>query len=235
MYDALVDACAQVDATPAVRVFVIRGSGGAFSAGTDISQFAAFTSGDDGIAYERRLDAVVDRVERVSCATVAAIDGVAVGGGCAIAMACDFRICTPRARVGVPVARTLGNCLSVANLARLVDRVGTWRATDLLLSGRLLHGDELVSSGFANQLVPEDELDRSTADFARELASRAASTVAATKALFTRIREHRRPASADDVIGNCYGSPEFREGVRAFTENRPPRWVDQRRERKVDR
>ena len=235
MYDALADACAQVDATPAVRVFVVRGAGGAFSAGTDISQFASFTSGDDGIAYERRLDAVVDRVERVSCATVAAIDGVAAGGGCAIALACDFRICTPRARVGVPVSRTLGNCLSVANLARLVDRVGTWRATDLLLSGRLLHGDELVSSGFANQLVPEDQLDRVTADFAHELARRASSTVAATKALFTRIRDHRRPVPADDIIATCYGSPEFREGVRAFAENRAPRWYDERHERKADR
>jgi enoyl-CoA hydratase/carnithine racemase len=234
MYDALVDACAQVDATPAVRVFVIRGTGGAFSAGTDISQFSSFTSGDDGIAYERRLDAVVDRVERVSCATIAAIDGVAVGGGCAIAMACDFRICTTRARVGVPVARTLGNCLSVANLARLVDRVGTWRATDLVLSGRLLHGDELVSSGFANQLVPEDQFDRITEDFARQLASHAPSTVAATKSLLARIRDHRRPAPADDVIARCYGSAEFREGVRAFIENRTPRWYDEPHERKTD-
>ena len=101
-----------------VRVLVIRGAGGAFAAGTDISQFRDFTSGDDGIAYERRLDAVIDRLERVRRATMAVVDGPAVGGGCAIALACDLRICSPRARFGIPVAKTLGNCLSAANLAQ---------------------------------------------------------------------------------------------------------------------
>lgn len=224
MYDALADACERADAAPDVRVLIIRGAGGSFSAGTDISQFASFTGADDGIAYERRLDAIVERVERVTRVTIAAIDGVAAGGGCAIALACDFRLCTPRARVGIPVARTLGNCLSVANLARLVDRVGTARASDLLLSGRLLDGDEALASGIVNRVISPEQFDAGVLAFARTLATSASSTVQATKALLTRLREHRRPPAADDIVGRCYASDEFREGVRAFHDGRPPRW-----------
>lgn len=226
MYDALVHACDQVDASPNIRVFVIRGAGGSFSAGTDISQFASFTTGDDGIAYERRLDAVIDRVERVTRITIAAIDGVAVGGGCAIALACDLRICTPATRLGVPVARTLGNCLSAANLARLVDRVGTARATEMLLTGRLLDARELAHLGLCTQEVARENLDSSVRTYAHELAGRARSTIEATKAMLIRIRDHRLPPAADDIIAKCYGSDDFREGVRAFNEARRPRWSE---------
>lgn len=224
MYDALVNTCDQVDASADIRVLVIRGAGGAFSAGTDITQFAAFTGADDGIAYERRLDAVIDRVERVKRITIAAVDGVAAGGGCAIALACDFRVCSSRARLGVPVARTLGNCLSVANLARIVDRVGSARASDLLLTGRLLSADEAAACGLATKVVPADSLDADVRALASELATRAPSTVEATKTLLLRIRDHRRPPAANDVVGRCYDSAEFREGVRAFVEGRTPRW-----------
>jgi enoyl-CoA hydratase/carnithine racemase len=224
MYDALVEICDRVDADDNIRVLVLRGAGGSFSAGTDISQFSGFATAEDGIAYERRLDAVIDRVERVTRITIAAIDGVAAGGGCAIALACDFRICTARARVGVPVARTLGNCLSIANLSRLVDRVGMSRAADLLLTGRLLNADELAACGFATRVTAPDRLEADVHALAHDLAMRAPSTVEATKAALLRIRDHRRPPPADDVVAKCYASGEFREGVRAFLEGRDPSW-----------
>ena len=123
MYDAIVETCELVDAT-SVRVLIIRGSGGAFSAGTDIAQFGDLLTGDDGLAYERRIGAVVERLAGVRVPTIASVDGVAVGGGCAIAVACDLRICSDSAAFGVPVARTLGNCLSLENTARLADLVG---------------------------------------------------------------------------------------------------------------
>ena len=224
MYDALLEACDRVDSDPDLRVLVLRGAGGAFSAGTDISQFKAFATGNDGIAYERRLDGVIDRLERVSRITIASIDGAAVGGGCAIALACDFRIVTTRARLGVPVSRTLGNCLSAANLARVVEMVGVARAKDLLLTGRVLDASELSAAGLCQPPVPAQELDAAVRTLASELATRAPSTVRATKALLAHIREARRVPAADDIIAQCYGSDEFREGVRAFTENRPPQW-----------
>ena len=157
MYDALVEACDAAEADENVRVLIIRGSGGAFAAGTDISQFREFANGDDGVAYERRLDAVIDRIERVPIATIAEVDGAAVGGGCAIAMACDLRICSERARFGVPVARTLGNCLSMANTARLVDLIGPALTRDLLLTGRLIDAREAAAAGLASVVVPSAE------------------------------------------------------------------------------
>jgi enoyl-CoA hydratase len=223
MYDALVEACDRVDAGEA-RVLVVRGAGGAFAAGTDISQFRGFKTGEDGIAYERRLDAAIDRLERVTRITIAAVDGAAVGGGCAIALACDLRICTPRARFGVPVARTLGNCLSAANTARLVDLLGPARTKDLLLTGRLIDAEEALQLGLATRIVAGDRIDDEVRALALELSTRASSTIQATKELLTRIREHRRPPPADDVIARCYTSDEFREGIAAFLDGRKPRW-----------
>jgi enoyl-CoA hydratase/carnithine racemase len=228
MYDALVDACERVDTTD-LRVLILRGAGGAFAAGTDIGQFREFTSGDDGIAYERRLDAVMDRLERVRRATIAVVDGPAVGGGCAIALACDFRMCSPAARFGVPVAKTLGNCLSAANLARLVDLVGIARAKELLFTSRLVDADEALALGLATRVVASGQLDDEVQLLARDLSARATSTIEATKATFQRIRDHRRPQAADDVIAACYASPEFREGVTAFIEGRKPQWTKRER------
>lgn len=226
MYDAIVEACDLVDASD-VRVLIIRGSGGAFSAGTDIAQFAGLTTGAAGVAYEQRIGAVIDRLERVTKVTIASIDGPAVGGGCAIAVACDLRLCADTAKFGVPVARTLGNCLSVENLARLVDLIGAGRAADMMATGRLVSADQALEWGLATRVSPVGEIDADTAALASELATRAVSTITATKAMLRRLREHRRPpaGSCDDLIAACYASPEFREGVAAFAERRKPRFA----------
>ena len=223
MYDALVAACDTVDQS-AVRVLIIRGSDGAFSAGTDIAQFAGLTTGEAGIAYERRIGAVIDRLERVTKVTLASIAGPAVGGGCAIALACDLRLCADTARFGVPVARTLGNCLSVENLARLVDLIGVGRATDMMLTGRLISADQALEWGLATRVSPVGELEADTQALARDLATRATSTTAATKQMLRRLRAVRRPAegACDDLVAACYASADFREGVTAFAARRSP-------------
>ena len=226
MYDALVEACNRAEASREVRVLIIRGSGGAFAAGTDIHQFRDFADGRAGIEYERRLDAVIDRIERLSVATIAEVDGVAAGGGCAIAMACDLRICSDRARFGVPVSRTLGNCLSMANTARMADLLGPALTRELLLTGRLVDAKEALAAGLATMVVDADSLQQETAKVAAELSTRARSTIVATKAMLIRLRDHRRPAAgvADDIISACYGSDDFKEGVRSFLEGRKPSW-----------
>src|SRR5262245_61834650 len=143
MYDALVAACDRVDRDDAVRVLILRGAGGkAFVAGTDIAQFQGFRTREDALAYERRLDRTLDRLERVTKATIAQIEGVAAGGGCAIAICCDIRVATPESTIGVPVARTLGNCLSGATNGRLIDIVGPARAKEMLFTGRLVSAAE---------------------------------------------------------------------------------------------
>jgi enoyl-CoA hydratase/carnithine racemase len=223
MYDALVEAC---DALPGsgARVVIIRGSGGVFSAGTDIHQFDAVRTGDDGIAYERRIGAVIDRLEGLDVPTIASVEGAAVGGGCALALACDLRLAADTASFGVPVARTLGNCLSVENLARLVDLIGQGRATELILTGRLVSADQALEWGLVSKVLPTSELDTETLALALELSRRASSTVRATKAMLRRLRAARRPAAGacDDLIAACYASDNFREGVAAFTARRPP-------------
>jgi enoyl-CoA hydratase/carnithine racemase len=224
MYDALVEACEQAEADEHVRVLIIRGAGGAFSAGTDIAQFKDF-GGADGVAYEKRLDAVIDRLERVPLITIAEVDGVAAGGGCAIAMACDLRFCSERAVFGVPVARTLGNCLSITNTARLVDMIGLAATRDILLTGRLIDAEEARRSGLATEIIAADQLSDEVMKRAADLATRKTSTVAATKATLLMLRDHRRPklSAANDIIRECYGSDDFKAGVAAFIKTRSSR------------
>ena len=108
---------------------VLRGAGGkAFVAGTDIRQFAEFKSAQDGLVYEARIDAVLDRLEAVRKPTIALVDGFAMGSGLAISAACDLRVITPAAKFGMPIARTVGNCLSMGNYARLAQALGAPRA-----------------------------------------------------------------------------------------------------------
>ena len=228
MYDALLDACDAVDADPGLRVLVLRGAGDrAFVAGTDIRQFQELRTAEDALAYEARLDRVIDRLERVTKPTIAQIGGVAVGGGCVIAIACDLRICGPGARFGVPIARTLGNCLSAANCARLLDLVGPARVKDLLFTGRLLDAQEAVAAGLATRIVEADALDRVVTETALAVAANAPLTVGATKELVRRLQAHRRldPTMGHDLITACYTSDDFRNAVDAFLAKRPPVWT----------
>ena len=224
MYLALADILDAAGADQNVRVLIIRGSDGAFSAGTDISHFKNFVDADSGIVYERRLEQLIDRLERLPLATIAEVDGAAAGGGCAIAMACDLRICSDRARFGVPVARTLGNCLAIGNTARLIDLVGPTLAREMLLTGRMIDAREAMAGGLATTVVPQVMLQEEVWRMATELSTRARSTIVATKGIMLRLREHRRPPMGvdDDLIRDCYASPEFKEGVDAFLNGRRP-------------
>jgi len=229
MYDALVSACAAADATPDIRALVIRGAGDAFAAGTDIRQFREFRSGEDGIAYEKRLDAVIDRLERVTVPTIAQVHGVAAGGGCVIALACDLRVCTPDARFGVPIARTLGNCLSAANCARLVDAMGSARANDLLFTGRLVDVAEADSMGLVARIAEPASIDRAVEELVATISANAPLTIRAAKAMMHRLASDRRLTVGQDaeLIALCYGSADFREGITAFLEKRRPRFTGQ--------
>ena len=224
MYDALAAACDRVDANSDIRVLIVKGAGKAFAAGTDIAQFTTLSTREDALAYEQRLDAIIDRVERVGAATIAQVEGVAAGGGCAIALACDMRVCTPEARFGVPVARTLGNCLSAANYARLVDLIGPARVKDIMFTGRLLDAEEARGLGLVTRMASFAELDHLVLTLATTIAANAPLTIRATKESLRRIQQHRRidPAMTDDLITMCYSSNDFKEGVAAFLNKRPP-------------
>lgn len=230
MYDALVEACDRVDADAALRVLILQGAGGrAFVSGTDIAQFQAFRTREDALEYERRLDAVLDRLERVTKPTIAQVEGVAAGGGCAIAVCCDFRVATPESTFGVPVARTLGNCLSGATCSRLVDLIGPARVKDLLFTGQLATAADALAFGLIHRVVPAAGIAPEVRAFARHLAGNAPLTIRSTKEMLRRLAEQRRLAAGHDadLIELCYMSQDFREGVAAFLEKRKPEWSGQ--------
>jgi enoyl-CoA hydratase/carnithine racemase len=228
MYEALVDACDQVDRDTSIRVLILRGAGGkAFVAGTDISQFQNFTDREDGLKYEQKLDAVLDRVERVTKPTIAQVQGVAAGGGCAIALTCDLRVATPESTFGIPIARTLGNCLSAATCGRLVDLLGPARVKDLMFTGRFVRAEEARALGLVTRIAAAEEIDRTVVDLALDIASNAPLTLRATKEIIRRLAAKRRldPGADADMVEQCYTSEDFREGVRAFLAKRKPEWT----------
>ena len=225
MYESLARICEQLQGDASVRVVRFRGAGGeAFVAGTDIAQFQSFSSGDDGVAYEQRIDACISLLENLPMPTVAVLEGWAIGGGLAIATACDFRLATPGTQVGVPIARTLGNCLSMANVARLVAAFGRPRVERLLLLAELLPAEEALACGWLLQVVPPAGLDAATDALCGRLASLAPVTQRVSKAALNRLL-HRSLPGAEDLIRACYGSDDFHEGVRAFVDKRKPSWT----------
>ena len=227
MYEALVAACDRVDQDPSIRVLVFRGAGGkAFVAGTDIAQFQNFTNRDDGLKYEERLDHVLDRLERIVKPTIAQVEGVAAGGGCAIALTCDLRVATPEASFGIPIARTLGNCLSGNSYSRLLDVMGPGAVKDMLFTGRLIGGAEAHALGIVNRLVAAGEIEATVRALAAEIAANAPLTLRATKEMIRRVLARRRLAAGDDadMVELCYTSADFREGVTAFLAKRKPKW-----------
>lgn len=221
MYEALEAIC--TTATD-IRALVITGAGDkAFAAGTDIGQFRAFAGAEDAIAYEAKLDRVLGAVERCPVPTIAAIAGACTGGGAGIAAACDLRIAAANARFGFPIARTLGNCLSMANIARLSALIGPARVTEMIFTARLLDAAEARSVGLVSEVLadPAALAERAEA-LARQVAGNAPLTLRATKEAVRRLRDNLPPD--EDLIRLCYTSADFREGMEAFLTKRPPVW-----------
>jgi enoyl-CoA hydratase/carnithine racemase len=216
MYDGLQQACDTADADEHVKVMVVRGAGGrAFASGTDITVFKDFRGSDDGIAYEQRLTRVVNRLEEVTVPTVAAVEGYCLGGGLAIAAVCDLRIATPAARFGMPIAKTLANCLSVNSISILIARLGPARTLDMLLRARLLDGAEAQAAGFVAELCEAGAVDETITRVTATLLAHAPLTIWAAKAAVARLRRATLPGDAD-IIARVYGSEDFRRGVAGF-------------------
>jgi enoyl-CoA hydratase/carnithine racemase len=224
MYEKLGSICDHIRADPTIRVATFRGVGQSFVAGTDIHQFVDFKSGEDGITYERRMEEFLVGVDRLPCPTLAIIDGWCVGGGLAIAACCDLRIATPTASFGVPIARTLGNCLSIGNYARLVAELGVGRVKRILLTGEMLSADEAREAGFVAYIVDSESIDRRAAELVDRLINNAPITMRVSKEALRRVIA-ALPLNGDDLIRECYGSQDFQHGVQAFLSKRKPEWI----------
>jgi enoyl-CoA hydratase/carnithine racemase len=227
MYDRIREVCLEVDADPSVRAVVFIGAGGrAFAAGTDISQFRAFDKKEDALAYEERMDGVLGALESMRVPAIAAITGACTGGGAGIAAACDLRICTPTLKFGFPMARTLGNTLSMANFVRLTMLIGAARVKELIFTARLVGAEEAAAIGLVNEVVQSEEaLEPRVMEMASLLCEHAPLTLQTTKEALRRIRiQMTPPDGASDLIVKAYMSEDFREGIEAFFAKRPARW-----------
>lgn len=227
MYNALEYYCDTLANDDQVHAVVLHGVGGeAFVAGTDITQFAGFSSPNDAIEYERRIDRVVGKLERFPKPTLALIEGACVGGGAALALVCDFRYATGSMKFGVPIAKTLGNTLSITNVSRLVDMVGIPRTKEVLMMARLITADEAHAAGLVNQLFSADTIYNEVAELAADFKKRAPLTLQASKALIGRVQQQRRltPDEGDDWVTTCYMSQDFAAAVNKFVNKTPFEW-----------
>jgi enoyl-CoA hydratase/carnithine racemase len=164
-------------------------------------------------------------VETCRVPTIAAISGACTGGGAGIAACCDMRIGTANTRIGFPIARTLGNCLSMSNISRVVSLVGPAMTKEMIFTSRLIEADECKALGLLNEIVPDVEaLQRRASELAELLAGQAPLTLEVTKEAVRRIRRTLTRDEGEDLILRAYMSEDFREGMDAFLNKRKPQW-----------
>lgn len=224
MYEGIARACAEASADDTIRALILTGAGEkAFAAGTDIGQFTNFRTAEDAIAYEAKIDRILTAIEDCTKPTIAAIAGACTGGGAAIAAVCDLRIGAANARLGFPIARTLGNTLSMVNHARLAALIGPARVTDLIFTARLMEAEEMRAAGLLSEILPDhDRLQERAWALAEQVAGHAPLTLRATKQALRRLRPHL--PEGDDLVAMSFTSADFREGVESFLARRPAVW-----------
>ena len=227
MYERLEEICTQAENDSSVKVLLLTGAGEkAFAAGTDISQFQGFSTAEHALEYESRIERVLTALENCRVPSIAAIAGVCTGGGFSIAGCCDLRIGAANARFGVPIGRTLGNCLSISNYVRLAALLGPARVKDIIFTARLIEAEEARKIGLLGEVLPDYETLQSRAtELARTVASQAPLTLQVTKEALRRIKEKMSPEDDHELILKCYMSKDFREGMDAFLNKRPPKWT----------
>jgi enoyl-CoA hydratase len=227
MYERLAAICDEANRDRAIKVLVLQGAGDkAFASGTDINQFRAFTTPQHALEYESRIDRVLTQLEQCRVPTIAAITGACTGGGAGIAACCDLRIGTKSTRIGFPIARTLGNCLSMSSISRLTALVGPARVKDLIFTARLVGAQEAAALGLLNEVVEDlPALQKRSDELATLIAGHAPLTLNATKQALVRLQRRLSREEGEDLILMCYMSRDFREGLDAFLNKRPPKWV----------
>jgi enoyl-CoA hydratase len=226
MYERLGRICEEANQDHAIKVLVFQGAGDkAFASGTDINQFRAFTTPQHALDYESRIDRVLTQLEQCRVPTIAAINGACTGGGGGIAACCDLRIGTKSTRIGFPIARTLGNCLSLSNISRLTAIIGPARVKDLIFTARLVGAEEAASVGLLTEVVEDiPALQKRADELALLIAGNAPLTLNATKQALARLQRRLSREEGQDLILMCYMSKDFREGLDAFLSKRPPQW-----------
>lgn len=228
MYRLLPDLVGEADADPGVKVLVVRGAGDqTFSAGADISEFRTTRADAAGAkVYNQAVHEAEVALAGTDKPTIALVHGYCIGGGCGVAVACDFRFAGTSGRFGITPAK-LGLVYSLESSKRLVDLVGPSHARYILLSGRHVPAERALEIGLVNDVLADDELEEHTTAFARELASRAQFTVRSMNRIIRRITEGQAfdDEETRELRDSSFDTDDYHEGVAAFLEKRAPRFT----------
>ena len=228
MWEAVSDILADFAADPDIRVVVLTGAGGkAFVSGADISKFEDERASTEAVArYTRATEGAAESLSTIAKPTIAMIAGYCIGGGVAVALSCDLRICSDDSRFAIPAAR-LGIGYGYAHLRRLVDQVGPAYAKEILFTARRFDASEALAMGLVNRVVPSDRLEATVAEYTDSIAENAPLSLAAAKAVIGEILKDpakRDLEACDRLVQGCFDSDDYVEGRRAFMEKRKPRF-----------
>ena len=225
MWAAVADHIEAAERDPDVRVIVLRGAGSkAFSAGADITEFAGNRTGGAAKAYDAINHQAFMRVFHCTKPTIAMVSGYCYGGGCEIAICCDFRIAADTAQFSIPAAR-LGLGYNPRWIAPMLGVVSATKAKEMLYTARRYPGAQALTMGLVNELHPADHLEAATRRFATEIAANAPLTISAAKAAITAMtagRDSIDMASLDAAVDDCFASADYAEGQAAFIAKRQP-------------
>jgi enoyl-CoA hydratase/carnithine racemase len=228
LLDALAETVRGLDA----RCLLVTGDGNMFSAGYDIGNL-------EDTNFEERAEALVahpfhaalEALDAYEYPVLAALNGHAIGGGLELALTCDIRVAARGIKVGMPPAR-LGLIYSHTGLRKFIEVCGVANTAELFYVGRNVDADRAAQMGLVNRVVERDELDSTAVAIAGDIASNAPLSLKGNKRAIRTLREYalRPPEDVErelvELRESCFRSEDFREGVRAFAEKRPPEWKD---------
>lgn len=229
MWEAVEAALAGFRDDPAIRVLILSGAGGkAFVSGADISKFETERAGEEAVAhYNATTKRVYDGVEGFPKPVIAQIDGFCVGGGVALSLCCDIRICGDNSQFAIPAAK-LGLGYGYPGIKRLVDLVGPSFAKELFFTARRFDAEEARIMGLVNRVVPQGEVEAAARQMAETIAGNAPMTVDSVKFIVgqtVRPEAERDLDTCDAMVKACFASRDYAEGRRAFLEKRAPNFV----------
>jgi enoyl-CoA hydratase len=203
---------------------IVTGAGGrAFVAGADIAAMSMMTP-DRALQFARKGQAVLARIEALPMPVIAAVDGFALGGGCELALACDFVYGSDKAKLGQPEVK-LGILPGFGGTQRLARRVGLGMARELIYSGRIVNAEEALRIGLLNAVVPRADLMTRVREVAAEIASMSPTAVMHAKRAMNEgeaLSLEKAVALEATAFSRCFEHDDQREGMSAFLEKRKP-------------
>ncbi|WP_193179655.1 enoyl-CoA hydratase [Nisaea sediminum] len=229
MWEAVEKALDAYKDDDAVRVLILSGAGGkAFVSGADISKFESERASAEAVAhYNATTKRVYDKVASFPKPVIAQIDGFCVGGGVALAVCCDMRICGEGSQFAVPAAK-LGLGYPYEGLRRLTGVVGPSFAKEIFYTARRFSASEAYEMGLANRVVPDAEVEKYCTEYAEMIAGNAPLTVNAVKAIVNEVMKDESDRDLDmcaRLVAECFASQDYIEGRRAFMEKRKPNFT----------